>query len=803
MTDAPGAAGLRPGSILGHPVLRSEDPDLLTGRARYTEDLPAQGALHVAFVRSQMAHARILGVDAEAARSMPGVIGVYTAADLGLPDYEGGMAGDDFERPALADGKVRFAGESIAAVLAETRAQAQDAAQIVMVDYEPLPVVTDPVQAVQPDAPLLFEDHGTNVAVQHSFDPDPEWDRGADVVVHGRFVNNRLAAVPMEPNGILVEPASSPGEARADDEAAPVLTVHIPCQAPHWVRDELAEKLGLDRDDVRVIAGWVGGGFGAKVPTYPEQLVAAKLALLHHRPVRFVETRSENMVAMNQGRGQVQDVRIAACRDGRIVGLQVRLVGECGAYPADAAFMPQLTRMMAPGVYQFRHVDYAATCVVTNVPPIGAYRGAGRPEAAALIERAMDMVAVELGLDPVEVRRRNLVPNDAFPYVTATNTTYDIGDYERPLDEVLRLAGYQELRGEQERRRAAGDRVQLGIGLALYVEVTGFGKEYGSVEVHPDGTVTVQTGISPHGQGTANGLAQVAAALLEVPFEAVTVVHSDTAVVARGAGTMGSRSLQKGGSAVHAAGTSLIERARKVAARTLEVSEDDVVFQEGVFSIAGVPDRALGWTEVAAAAADGDAGGRLRDETDFEAETTYPFGAHLAVAEVDVETGDARLVRIVAVDDCGRIINPMLVRGQQHGGLGQGIAQALYEGISFDADGNPLNANLTTYGVPSAADLPTLETHTTETPTPINPLGAKGIGESATIGSTPAVQNAVIDAVAHLGVRHIDMPLTPERVWRAIQDAREGRAHPDWPDLPDAIGAGGGERVDDPESLLR
>jgi carbon-monoxide dehydrogenase large subunit len=807
MTDAPGGhAELRPGSILGHPVLRSEDPDLLTGRARYTEDLPADGALHVAFVRSQMAHARIRGVDAEAARSMPGVVGVYTDGDLGLPSYEGGMAGDDFERPALADGKVRFAGESIVAVLAETRAQARDAAEIVIVDYEPLPVVTDPVQAVQPQAPLLFEDHGTNVAVQHSFDPDPEWDRGADVIVHGRFINNRLAAVPMEPNGILVEPSGpSPRGADTAGEAVPVLTVHVPCQAPHWVRDELVEKLGLDRDDVRVIAGWVGGGFGAKVPTYPEQLVAAKLALLHRRPVRFVETRSENMVAMNQGRGQVQDVRIAARRDGRIVGMQVRLVGECGAYPADAAFMPQLTRMMAPGVYQFRHVDYTATCVVTNVPPIGAYRGAGRPEAAALIERAMDMVAAELGLDPVEVRRRNLVPNDAFPYVTATNTTYDIGDYERPLDEVLRLAGYEDLRREQERRRTAGDRVQLGIGLALYVEVTGFGKEYGSVEVHADGTVTVQTGISPHGQGTANGLAQVAAALLGVPFEAVTVVHSDTAVVARGAGTMGSRSLQKGGSAVHAAGTSLIERARKVAARTLEVSEEDVVFEEGVFSIAGVPDRALGWPEVAAAAErDGGPDGRLRDETDFEAETTYPFGAHLALAEVDVETGDARLVRIVAVDDCGRIINPMLVRGQQHGGLGQGIAQALYESVSFDADGNPLNANLTTYGMPSAADLPALETHTTETPTPINPLGAKGIGESATIGSTPAVQNAVIDAVAHLGVRHIDMPLTPERLWRAIQEAREGRAHPEWPDLPEAIiAAGGGQEIEDPESLLR
>ena len=445
---------------------------------------------------------------------------------------------------------------------------------------------------------------------------------------------------------------------------------------------------------------------------------------------------------------------------------------------------------------------------MTNTTPIGAYRGAGRPEAAALIERAVDMVAAELGLDPVEVRRRNLVPNDVFPYTTSTNTKYDVGNYGGSLDEALRLVDYEAVRREQAERRVRGDRLQLGIGLAVYVEITGFGSEFGSVEIHEDGGVTVLTGISPHGQGTATGLAQVASALLGVPFERVTVVHSDTAVVARGAGTMGSRSLQKGGSAVHEAGTEVIEKAKRIAGHLLEASADDIGFDGGRFSIAGAPERALTWEAIAEAANDperlphGEAPG-LREDADFDADTSFPFGAHAAVAEVDVETGDARLVRIVAVDDCGVIINPMLVQGQQHGGLGQGIAQALYEGVAYDELGNPLSGNLMSYGMPSAADLPALETYNTVTPTPINPLGAKGIGESATIGSTPAVQNAVIDAVAHLGVRHIDMPLTPERVWRAIEDAKVGKAHPDWPDLPEDLDAGGGVQVDDPEALLR
>jgi carbon-monoxide dehydrogenase large subunit len=788
------------GSILGHAVMRTEDPRFITGVAHYTEDVPAEGALHAVFVRSQAAHATITSIDTADAASMPGVIGVYTDADLGIEPIAGGMAGPDFNRPVLATDRVRMVGEPIAVVVADSRAQAQDATEAVVVDFDMLPVVVDPVQALLPGAPQLFPEHGSNVSFEHAFEPDPAWAEGADVVVHGRFINQRLAAVPMEPNGLLAVPASADG-------AGASLTLWVPSQAPHWARDEFAEKLGLERSQVRVISTAVGGGFGAKVPTYPEQLAVARLALLLGRPVRYVESRSDNMTAMNHGRAQVQDVRIGARHDGTITGLKVRLIAESGAYPSESVFMPQLTRMMACGVYTIPHVDYAATCVVTNTSPIGAYRGAGRPEAAALVERAMDMVAAELELDPVEVRRKNLVPKDDFPHTTATNARYDIGNYERALDQALALAGYRGLREEQAKRRSDGAAAQLGIGIAVYVEITGFGSEFGSVEVGEDGVVTVLTGTSPHGQGHETAFAQVAASVLGVPFEQVRVLHSDTAVVPRGAGTMGSRSLQKGGSAVFQAGEKVLEKAKQVAAHLLEVAPEDVVLHDdGRLGVAGAPDRALTWRELAAVANDpsrlpeGMAPG-LKDTADFDADTSFPFGCHVAVAEVDVETGDARLVRMVTVDDCGRIVNPTLVQGQQHGGLAQGVAQALYEGVAYDAEGNPLTANLMGYLMPSAADLPSFQATTMETPTPLNPLGAKGIGESATIGSTPAVQNAVIDAVSHLGVRHIDMPLSPERVWRAIQDARAGTPHPDWPDLPEPGGTG--TAVEDPESLLR
>jgi carbon-monoxide dehydrogenase large subunit len=447
-----------------------------------------------------------------------------------------------------------------------------------------------------------------------------------------------------------------------------------------------------------------------------------------------------------------------------------------------AVSLPLLTQLMLSGVYRIPKIGGRLMCVATNSTPINAYRGAGRPEAAALIERAMDLLALELGMDPVEIRRMNFIPKDAFPYKTASGATYDVGDYEAALDEVLRMAGYDRLRQDQAERRRRGQAEQLGIGLSVYVEVTayGLGSEFGSVEVRADGSVTVLTGTSPHGQGHATAFGQIVADTLNVPLEAVTVVHSDTAAVPKGEGTMGSRSAQVGGSSILRASEGVLEKARLVAAHVLEAGAEDVVlFDDGRIGIAGAPDRGLTWAELAEAAAepsrlpDGmDPGLSFAGDFAQSANGSYPFGAHVAVVEVDIETGRVRLVRHVAVDDCGRILNPLLVEGQVHGGLAQGIAQALYEEVLYDDDGNPLTASLMAYEMPSAADLPSFETAHTVTPTPLNPLGAKGIGESATIGSTPAVQNAVIDAVSHLGVRHIDMPLTPERVWRAIRDAR-------------------------------
>jgi aerobic carbon-monoxide dehydrogenase large subunit len=728
---------------------------------------------------------------------MPGVAGVFAAADLGLePPEPSSLVPPTMARSVLAEGVVRFVGEPVAVVLAETRAQAADAAEAVVVEYEPLAAVADPEAALAEGAPLLFPEAGTNVASDDDFREDETtqesgevgmtrgagpaghvgWDEaleGAEVVIRGRFVNPRVAPVPLETNGLLAEPDPETGG----------LTVWAPCQAPFSVRGAIATVLGLDEDAVRVIAPAVGGGFGAKFDTYPEQLVVAAMAHRLGRPVRYTETRTENMSAMTHGRAQIQEVELGATRDGRITGLRVKLIADCGAYPSGAAFLPTLTRLMASGVYAIPRIAVRALCVVTNTTPISAYRGAGRPEAAAMIERVVDLLAAEVGLDPVEVRRRNFIPPADFPHLTPTGARYDTGEYERAMDRALDLAGYEDLRAEQARRRRDGDERLLGIGVATYVEVTGYAAEFGALEVHGDGTATVRTGLAPHGQGHETALAQVVSGTLGIPFGSIRVVHSDTGLIPRGEGTAGSRSLQIGGSAVVQASRAVLDKARRMAAHLLEAAPDDVILSEdGRIGVAGAPDRSLSWAQVAGAANDRS---RLPDgmepgleaESDFAIEggaSTYPFGCHVAVVEVDVQTGLVRPVRHVAVDDCGRILNPMLVDGQVHGGVGQGTAQALYEEVLFDGEGNPLTNTLMTYGMPSAADLGPIETAHTETPTPLNPLGAKGIGESGTIGSTPAVQNAVIDAVAHLGVRHIDMPLTPERVWRAIRDASAG-----------------------------
>jgi carbon-monoxide dehydrogenase large subunit len=755
-------------SIFGSVVHRTEDPRFLAGRGRYVENIPIDGALRAVFVRSIMAHARLGSVDATVARSMPGVIAVLTSADVDVPPQPpSGNVSGPFHRPILPFDAVRFVGEPIACVLAETLAEAIDAAETVDVEYQPLDAVTDARLAAEDGAPLLFPEAGTNVARSS----DTRWNddvlAGADVVVRATTVNQRIAPVPMEPNAIAVEPGDDGG-----------LTVWVSTQIPFDVRNDLADALGMDRAEVRVIAPDVGGGFGAKLHVYPEHFVCALAAMRLGRPVRWFETRTESMLSLNHGRAQHQRIELGAKRDGTIVGMRVEITADMGAYPI-GAYLPPTTRMMLAGVYRIPRIATRSRSVVTNTTPIAAYRGAGRPEATTLIERGMDLLALELGLDAAEVRRRNLIPADAFPYETAVGATYDVGDYERALDEVLRLSGYAALRAEQAERRRRRDRVQLGIGVCTYVEITAWaGSEFGSVEVNPDGTVTVMTGTSPHGQGHETAFAQIASGILGVPFDSVRVVHSDTGVVPRGEGTYGSRSLQLGGTAVWDASQTVLDKAKRIAAHMLEVSEADLVADGGRIAVAGAPDTGVSWEELAVvAASDGSrlpegiepglsAAGRFRQK-----ESTFPFGAHVAVVEVDVETGRATLVRHVSVDDAGRILNPMLARGQVHGGLAQGISQALFEGVEYDEYGNPLTSTLATYLMPSAAELPPFETAHTETPTPLNPLGAKGIGESATIGSTAAVQSAVIDAVSHLGVRHIDMPLSPERVWRAIREA--------------------------------
>jgi len=753
-----------PGSILGHPVLRTEDPKILLGDARYVDDLDLPGALHAVFVRSTAAHARLEGVDTEEAAAMPGVVGVFTAADLDLePIAPMSMIPAAMSRPPLAVDTVRFVGDAVAVVVAETRSAAVDAAGEVIVDYDLLPVIVDPTRAAGEDSPVLFPDHGSNVAVVLDFGRHPDVFDGADHVISGRFLNQRLAPVPLEVNGAAAVPD--------DTDGTPGLTLWVSNQHPVGVRDPLARALGLPADRVRVVCPAVGGGFGAKIGMAPEHLVVAALARRLGRAVRWVETRSESMTAMTHGRGHVHDVEMGVRADGTVVGLRVEVTADSGAYPIIGAILPMFTHQMACGVYRIPKLDYKATAVTTNTTPVGAYRGAGRPEATAFLERAMDLVARELGLDPAEVRRRNLIPPDAFPHTTASGASYDSGDYGAALDMVLRLAGYEELRAEQAKRRAAGDPLALGIGVSTYVEVTGAipTPEFASVEVHMDGSVTAVTGTVPHGQGHETAFAQIVSATLGVPMEAVKVVHSDTGTVADSGGTFGSRSLQFGGSSILRSAEVVLEQARARAAELLEAAPDDIVLtDDGRVGVAGSPAQALSWAELAQAGEEPLAAA----ERWGQHSNTYPFGAHVAVVEVDTDTGSVSLQRMVAVDDCGRILNPLLVTGQVHGGLAQGIAQALFEEFSYDAEGMPLTSTLADYLFPSAAELPSFETAHTETPSPHNPLGAKGIGESGTIGSTPAVQSAVVDALAHLGVRHVDMPATPERVWRAIQEAR-------------------------------
>ena len=762
------------GSILGNPVRRREDPDILTGKTQYFDDLQVAGLLHVAFVRSTIAHAVIEGIDTSDAVSMPGVVAVYTADDLDLPDHHGFMMlPPTMNRPPLARGRVRFVGDIVAMVIAETKAQAVDAAEGVIVDYDPLPVIVDMEAAILPDAPVVFDAQGSNVANGMGTGPIEGVLDDADVIVTARIVNQRVAPVPMEPAGIVVVPG----------EPAGGFTFWAATQGPHGVRDELAGKLGIDPALVHGQNPAVGGGFGAKAGAIVEHLLACKAALVLGRPVKWTETRSENMVAMWHGRGHIHYVEMGLKRDGTITGLRVRTVADAGAYPAVGAFLPFFTQMMAQNVYIIPKVEFNWQAAVTNTTPVAAYRGAGRPEAIHLVERTLDMAADELDIDPVEIRRKNYIPPEAFPFTTVTGlgATYDSGEYAKALDVAVDKAGYAQLLVEQAQRRERGDTKLLGIGVASYLEISApltFNQEYGAVEIEDDGSVTARVGTSAHGQGHETTFAMIISDALGVPMDDIRVLHSDTAEVVRGGGTGGSRSLQIGGSALFRASEEVLAQAKQLAAHMLEASADDIVIGEGGLQVAGVPASTLSWVELAGAVKDParrpeGMAERLQHELDYKSDgSSFPFGSHIAVVEVDADTGRVELMRHIAVDDCGKIVNPLLVAGQQHGGIGQGVAQALYEAVQYDEDGNPITANLMDYAMPSAAELPSYEVFNTETPSPHNPLGAKGIGESATLGSTPAVHNAIVDAVSHLGVRHIDMPCTAERVWRAMEDAR-------------------------------
>ncbi|MDY7101334.1 MAG: xanthine dehydrogenase family protein molybdopterin-binding subunit [Actinomycetota bacterium] len=752
-------------SILGNAVLRREDPRFLTGEATYVGDVPLEGATHLVHVLSPIAHARIESIDTSEAAAAPGVLGVFTFDDLDLTHAAPLLPGlpEAMVRPYLAEGVVRFVGEPVVAIVAETVAQAEDAAEMVIVDYDPLPALVDPELAEASEL-VLFPDAGSNVVTRAE---RGEADlSGSEVVVEARFVNQRMAGAPIEPRV---------GAATWDGDR---LVHWSSCQGAHPTRDALAKAYGLETDRVRVIVPDVGGGFGSKARAYPEEVMLGWYSRQLGRPVRWSETRSQNMTGLGHGRGQVQHVAVGGSRDGRIDGYRLRVVQDSGAYPMMGAFLPNMTMRMASGTYDIDHVAFESVAVCTNTTPVTAFRGAGRPEAAAAIERAIDLFAAEIGMDPVEVRRRNLLAPFDEPHRTPMGTKYDTGNYPAALDAAVEAAGYDELRATQARRRAEGDPKLMGIGVACYVEITAGagGGEHGTAELLDDGRVRVVTGATPFGQGHDTTWAMIVAERLGVAMDAVEVVHGDTDLVPSGGITGGSRSAQIAGTAISEASRKLADAARRVAADVLEAAEDDVVLDadRGAFHVVGTPSVSASWADVAAARADEDDDDPLMGISEFAAaQGSFPFGAHIAVVEVDRETGHVELVRLVACDDAGTILNPVLAAGQIHGGIASGVGQALYEEIRFDDDGNPLTANFADYGVISAAELPSFERVVLETPTWLNELGAKGIGESGTIGATPAVQNAVVDALSHLGVRHLDLPCTPERVWRAIQAAED------------------------------
>jgi carbon-monoxide dehydrogenase large subunit len=765
--------------LMGAEVKRKEDPRLVTGSSAYVGDITVPGMQYVAFVRSPHPHAKVGKIDAARAMARPGVSRVVTGQDikaycqpipLGGPSAEGGGGGAETsvgrKHYPLSIGKVRYVGEPVAAVIATSEAVAVDAVADVMVDWQPLPAVADQLSALKDGAPQLHDDaaknveHETNIKVG---EPDAAFAK-AHKVVKQRMVSQRLCGVPMEPRAALAMP----------DPLVGGVTVWSTHQAPHVLRNDIATLLGVEQQNVRVIAPEVGGGFGVKFGTYPEDATLAVIAKRYRTAVRWTETRIEHMTSTTHGRAQVTDLEAAVDADGTIKALRMHVIADIGAYPI-FTFIPDLTLLMGVGVYKFTDVDLKSTCVFTNSTPVAAYRGAGRPEAAYYLERLVDVIAHDLGKPPEEVRRKNFIPPTAFPYTTPTGQKYDSGEYARALGKALELSHYQKLRNEQKERLDRNDRTILGIGMAVYVEMCGFGPfESAVVRVEPGGGVTAFTGTSSHGQGHETTFAQIIADHLGVDFDKVVVRHGDTLNTPMGNGTGGSRSLAVGGSAILNATLKVQQKARRLAAHMLEAAPDDVVFESGRYQVKGAPAKALTIAQIAPKAygeglPDGVESGL--EATDFfrPPQLVYPFGAHVAVVEIDRDTGHTRVRDFISVDDCGVRISPILVAGQVHGGLAQGIAQALMEEVVYGPDGQLITGSLMDYAVPHAEDLPLFTTDQTVTPTPFNPMGAKGIGEAATIGSTPAIVNAVVDALKPFGVRHLDMPLKGDRVWGALQ----------------------------------
>ncbi len=777
--------------LVGQRVKRREDPRLIQGRATYVDDVALVGMQYLAFKRSDVAHGRIRSIDTRAAQAMDGVEAVFTGAQIAefLPPMPIGTPFPSPEHRAVAVDTVRYGGEPVAVVVASDRYIARDAVDAIVVSYETLPVVTDPELAmtgkptvIHPDFPnnlaVALLPSGTGVSASGSVDDSAvdEAFRNAEIVISQRMVNQRLAPSAMESRGVVAH--YEPGKGS--------MTIWSSTQNPHILRSFIAALTGLGEDRVRAIAPEVGGGFGAKINIYGEEYVAAAISKRLGVPVKWIEDRSEAFVATIHGRDILGYVDLAAKRDGTVLGLKLRLIADIGAYNMLlTAAIPTLTMMMANATYNIPAIRTTLTEVFTNKTPTDAYRGAGRPEATYFVERAMDMLARELKMDPAELRRKNFIQPDQFPFATQMGAVYDSGDYEKALDVALKAARWEQLKAERDAARAQGRLV--GLGLSMYVEVCGIGPssslptggwEHSQVTIERDGRISATTGASPHGQGNETTFAQMLADQFGVPLEHVTILHGDTGIVKQGIGTFGSRSQAVGGTALHMAGAKVKTKMAKFAAALLEAHEDDLIFENGTISVKGAPASGKSFASVAGFAyipvplPEGMEPG-LSDEAFFEpSNNTYPFGCHISMLEIDRQTGEPTLLKLVAVDDAGNLINPLIVEGQIHGGLAQGIGQAMIEEVVYNEDGQLVTGSFMDYAIPRAIDFPRFELSSSVTPTPVNPLGAKGVGEAGTLGSTPSIVAAAVDALSEFGVKHIDMMLRPEKLWRIIQGGR-------------------------------